>query len=113
PLVVGLGGVDTAARERAPRGEDRDLATDGEGERVGRARVDLEDAPPGLADEHGAEEGALAQIVDVHLDELSAEAVHHRLEEIMRERPGKPLPIEAELDRARLGLADADGQGPL
>jgi hypothetical protein len=90
-------------------GEDRRAGADRQGDRVARARVDLELTAAGDERDRG-EERVLAQLSNGDLRAAHLELAEHVAEQIVGHRPRRLRPLQLHQDRGRLRVADPDRQ---
>ena len=88
-------------------GEDRGAGADGEGERVGRARVDLDLAAVDRQRDRGVER-VLAQLGDRDARAGDLELGEHVEQQVVRHRPRRRRSLELHQDRGGLGMPDPD-----
>src|SRR6266540_2223109 len=111
-LPRGLARFDGRQRKQAFTREDRRLEPQGDGDRVRRPRVDLDDRVAAVDVQLGVV-GVVLHLRDEDLAELRAQAEDDLLQEVVRERTRELDARELHRDRARLRRADPDGEHAL
>ena len=109
--LLGLG-IGTGFVEYVLTDEEWGVEPNGEGDRVGRARVESE-VTGRSAHRQVGDERTVLEVDDLDRVEVAVEALDERGHQVVRHRTGQCLTLGGDGDRGRLGTADHDRQHPV